>query len=291
MNLRGKTVLIFGGKTGLLGQSLTAALKAAKAKPKPLSSRDCDILDVSAVSSVLDKYDADIVINAAAYTQVDLAEEEQELAFALNATAPALMAAEAAKRGIPFVHFSTDFVFRGDKTEPYSVYDEPSAYSVYGISKAEGEKNLLSLGYDNTLIIRTSWLFGPGKINFVAKILSLCEQRDTLTVVSDQIGSPSYTPDVSIHTLQLMEADATGIYHIANSGITSWFGLASASVSLAAKGCSVNPVSSSAYPTAATRPKYSALDLSRFIKTTGVTPRHWEEALKEYISDTILDAS
>ena len=128
--------MILGGKTGLLGQALTDALERAGATPIPLSSKDCDIVDPATVRRVLESKDPDLLINAAAYTQVDLAEDEEELAFALNATAPPLMAAEAAKRAIPFVHYSTDFVFKGDKKKPYTVYDEPGAFSVYGISKA-----------------------------------------------------------------------------------------------------------------------------------------------------------
>lgn len=287
MELHGSTALIFGGKTGLLGQALTNAFKEAGARPISLSSADCDILDLLNVSNAIDRYDPDIIINAAAYTQVDLAEDEEEMAFALNATAPPLLAAEAAKRSIPFVHYSTDFVFKGNKDTPYTVYDEPTAFSVYGISKAEGESNLHKLGYDRTLIIRISWLFGPGKINFVEKILNLCDERDTLTVVDDQTGSPSYAPDVAANTLKLIAKDATGIYHLANSGETTWHGLATASANLANKQCSIEPVPSSSYPTKATRPVYSVLDLSKFSQATGEEPRHWRDALKEYVCDDL----
>lgn len=281
------TVVIFGGKTGLLGQSLTTALTEAKAKVKPLSSEDGDILDPKTIEKLLNRLDPDLLINAAAYTQVDLAEEQEEIAFALNATAPPLLAAEAAKRGIPFVHYSTDFVFRGDKDSPYTVYDKPGAFSVYGISKAEGESNLLSLGYHNTLIIRVSWLFGPGKMNFVEKILSLAESKDTLTVVNDQTGSPSYAPDVATNTIRLLEEDATGIYHLANSDEATWFDLASEAIKLADVDCNVEPVPTSAYPTPATRPAYSVLDLSRFTQTTGETPRPWREALQKYVKSDL----
>ncbi|MGL1862089.1 MAG: dTDP-4-dehydrorhamnose reductase [Pseudodesulfovibrio sp.] len=283
MELQGKTILILGGKTGLLGQALTEAFKKAGANPVPLSSKECDILEPLSIQKRLERHDPDMLINAAAYTQVDLAEDEEEMAFALNATAPPLLAAEAAKRSIPFIHYSTDFVFRGNKTTPYSVYDEVGAFSVYGISKAEGENNLHRLGYDQTLIIRLSWLFGPGRINFVEKILSLCETRESISVVNDQTGSPSYAPDVAANTLKLIEHDATGLYHLANSGETTWHGLASAAATIAEVDCAVEPVPSSAYPTKAVRPKYSVLDLSRFTQTTGETPRHWRDALKEYV--------
>ncbi|MDD3310622.1 dTDP-4-dehydrorhamnose reductase [Pseudodesulfovibrio sp.] len=283
MNLSGLRVMVLGGKTGLLGQSLTKTLASAGAVPIPLSSADGDILDPHRVSRLIDRKDPDLLINAAAYTQVDQAEDEEELAFALNATAPPLLLAEAAKRFIPFVHFSTDFVFKGDKRTPYTEYDEPGAFSVYGISKTAGERNLLKIGYDKTLIIRTSWLFGPGRINFVEKILGLAETRGALSVVDDQTGSPSYAPDIAVGALRLIEHDATGIYHVANSGETTWYRLARAAVELAGMDCKVEPIPSRDYPTKAVRPAYSVLDLSRFIRTTGITPRHWREALRDYV--------
>ena len=287
MQLRGKTVIIFGGKTGLLGQSLTKALEKAKARPVPLSSEDCDILDPMAVEKLFEREKPDLVINAAAYTQVDRAEDEQDKAFALNATAPPLLAALAARHSAPFVHYSTDFVFKGNKKTPYTEEDPVSSFSTYGISKSDGERGLLKLGYAKTLIIRISWLFGPGRTNFVRKMLDLADTKDTLTVVDDQIGSPSYAPDIATHTLDLLEKNATGIYHLTNSGETSWHGLASMAVNLAGKECTVTPISTADYPTKAMRPAYSALDLDKFIKTTGVTPRRWEDALKEYVREIL----
>ncbi|MUM77020.1 dTDP-4-dehydrorhamnose reductase [Pseudodesulfovibrio sp. F-1] len=283
MQLKGKGVVIFGGRTGLLGQALTRAFRLAGARPVPLSSQDCDILDPRSVELLLDRRDPDLIVNAAAYTQVDLAEEQEEMAFALNATAPPLLASLAAKRLVPFVHFSTDFVFRGTKRTPYQPYDEPDPFSVYGISKADGERGLLRFGYERTLIIRTSWLFGPGKMNFVENILTLCETRNTLTVVNDQMGSPAYTPDVAAYTLALLARDETGIHHLANSGEATWHALATQAVTLAGLDCHVEPVPTSAYPTKAVRPAYSVLDLSRFIQATGVTPRHWQQALADYV--------
>ncbi len=282
MKLCDKTVIIFGG-TGLLGQSLTKALRDVGAKAIALSSQDCDLLDFTTCETVLNNTNPDLIINAAAYTQVDLAEDEEELAVILNSTIPPRLAEEAKKRRIPFLHYSTDFVFRGDKRKPYTVDDAPGAISVYGSSKEKGEKNLLALGYDRTLIVRISWLYGPGKTNFVEKILNLARERNHLTVVNDQTGSPSYAPDVATNSIRLLEHDTTGLFHLANSGETTWYGLASAAVELAHIDCTIEPVPSSAYPTRAVRPQYSVLDLSRFIETTQETPRHWREALQEYI--------
>lgn len=283
MRMDGLRVAILGGRTGLLGQALTTAFGRAGAIPFPLSRQDCDILIPLSVEQWLDKNDPDVLINASAYTQVDLAEDEPEKAFALNASAPPLLATLAARRAIPFVHYSTDFVFNGHKHSPYTEYDETNATSVYGISKADGERGLLKLGYERTLIIRISWLFGPGRTNFVKKILGLADVRKSLTVVNDQIGSPSYTPDIAENTVKLLEKDATGIYHLANSGETSWHGLANMAVNLAGRNCTVKPVPTTAYPTKAVRPSYSVLDLAKFRRTTGVTPRRWEDALKQYV--------
>ena len=287
MRMEGLKAAVLGGRNGLLGQALVAALSDAGAVPCALSSKDCDILNPLSVEKCLDAHDPDILINATAYTQVDLAEDEPEKAFALNATAPALLATLAARRSIPFVHYSTDFVFNGLKTAPYTEYDETCATSVYGISKADGERGLLKLGYDKTLIIRISWLFGPAKTNFVKKILGLAETHNKLTVVNDQIGSPSYAPDIAENTIRLIRKNATGLYHLANSGETSWHGLANMAVNLANINCYVAPVPSTEYPTRAVRPPYSVLDLSKFIRTTGSVPRRWEDALKQYIREDL----
>ncbi|MGE4421261.1 MAG: dTDP-4-dehydrorhamnose reductase [Pseudodesulfovibrio sp.] len=283
MRMEGLRIAVLGGRTGLLGQALTKAFDCAGALAFPLSRQDCDVLDPMSVEQWMDKNDPDLLINATGYTQVDLAEDEPEMAFALNGSVPPLLATLAARRAIPFVHYSTDFVFNGRKNTPYTEYDEPSATSVYGISKADGERGLLKLGYKRTLIIRISWLFGPGRTNFVKKILGLADAHKNLTVVNDQIGSPSYTPDIAENTIKLLEKDAAGIFHLANSGATSWHGLANTAVSLADKDCTVSPVPTSAYPTKAFRPPYSVLDLSKFTRTTGLTPRPWEDALEQYV--------
>jgi len=283
MRIQGSRVAILGGRTGLLGQALTKAFEQAGALAFPLSRQDCDVLDPMSVEQWLDKNDPDLLINATGYTQVDLAEDEPEKAFALNGSVPPLLATLAARRAIPFVHYSTDFVFNGWKQTPYTEYDEPNASSVYGISKADGERGLLKLGYKRTLIIRISWLFGPGRTNFVKKILGLADAHKKLNVVNDQIGSPSYAPDIAENSVKLLENDAVGLFHLANSGHTSWHGLANTAVNLANKNCTVSPVPSSAYPTKASRPAYSVLDLSKFTRTTGQTPRLWEEALKQYV--------
>lgn len=287
MDLIGKKAIIFGGKTGLLGQALTKALKEAGVETTPLSSQDADVLDMTSVQAIMHEIKPDFVFNAVAYTQVDLAEEEEAAAFSLNSTAPVLLAQHAMSVGAKFIHYSTDFVFKGDKNTPYETSDQPNAFSIYGISKASGEQGLRELDYPETLIIRISWLFGPGRINFVQKILQLASERESLNVVNDQTGSPSYTVDIANNTLKLLRANARGIQHLSNSGSASWYDLANRAVELAGINCDVRPVPTSAYPTKAMRPAYSVLDLSEFTKATGETPRHWSQALRQYVCEDL----
>lgn len=283
MQTQGMRAVVFGGRTGLLGQALSARLREEGAEVLALSSEDVDVLDQAAVAGILGEFRPDAVFNAVAYTQVDTAEDEEEKAFALNATVPPLLAAQASRFNALFVHFSTDFVFKGNANMPYLETDRPGAVSVYGISKAAGEQGLLDLDYKHTLIIRVAWLFGPGKMNFVQRILELAAERDQLKVVADQTGSPSYTPDLAENTLRLVERDATGVYHLTNSGTATWHDLASAAVGMSDIPCEITPISSSEWPTRAVRPAYSVLDTSRFTEKTGVTPRHWRDALREYV--------
>lgn len=283
MNLAGKRAIVFGGATGLLGMAVSKALMKNGVKTVDLSSSDMDILDQDAVQKLLEKEKPDFLINAVAYTQVDLAEDEEEKAFALNSTAPALLATQAARFNIPFIHFSTDFVFNGNRNTPYTVEDKPNAKSVYGISKAAGEKGLLELGYEKTLIIRTSWLFGPNKTNFVHKILGFSREREELKVVNDQTGSPSYTPDVAEFTLKLIQNERFGIFHVANSGTATWFDLASTAVEMYTPDCTVTPVTTEEFPTKASRPNYSVLDLTALEQAVGSLPRHWRSAVEEYV--------
>lgn len=283
IDLKGKKAVVFGGATGLLGQALVRELQEDGLETVGLSSADFDVLDQQQIEQTLHSERPDFIFNCVAYTQVDQAEEEEELAFALNATAPSLMARQAAHLNIPFIHFSTDFVFKGNSNMPYQEQDRPNAISVYGISKAAGEKGLQELGYGKTLIVRVSWLFGPHKTNFVDKILKLAKERDRLTVVSDQTGSPSYTPDIAHNTIELVRRERFGLYHVSNSGSASWFDLASAAVEEAGIDCTIEPISTSEFPTKAMRPPYSVLDLTAFRKATGTTPRHWRDALEDYV--------
>lgn len=181
------------------------------------------------------------------------------------------------------MHFSTDFVFNGRKIGAYTEEDETDPLNVYGRSKLEGEKALLALNLEKFSIVRTAWLFGPGKKNFISTILDLCRQGKSLNIVHDQIGSPTYTVDLAAYCLNLFEKNGRGIFHITNSGKASWCEFASEAVRLAQAECPIAPIPSKEYPQKALRPAFSALSTAKFTEVTGITPRPWPQALADYI--------
>lgn len=289
-----KQALVFGGTNGLLGRALVSALAAAGVEAIPVAGTDVDYFDADALEDFLDRHenedneDADLcIVNAVAYTQVDKAEEEPEEAYRLNAAFPALLGVLAEERGHGLVHFSTDFVFDGAKGTPYLPTDATNPLSVYGASKLAGEEALLGLDIPGLLILRTAWLFGPGKMNFVRRMLELAAERPELSVVADQFGSPTYTPDLAALTVALLGNGATGLLHAANSGPATWHELASAAIEMAKLPCRVNAIPTSGYPTRATRPPYSVLDLTETTRAAGYTPRPWREALAEYVAENL----
>jgi dTDP-4-dehydrorhamnose reductase len=285
--------LVLGGQNGLLGRAVCTALARAGVDAVPVSGADVDYLDADALGEFLDEHEpAELddpsslcLVNAVAYTQVDKAEDELEEAYKLNAALPALLGVLAEERGYRLAHFSTDFVFDGAKGAPYLPSDATNPQSVYGASKLAGEEALLALDIPGLLILRTAWLFGPGKMNFVARILELAAERPELNVVADQFGSPTCTTDLAGLTVALLKNGATGLLHAANSGQASWCELATEAVKLAGLPCRVNAIPTSGYPTRAKRPPYSVLDLAETARLAGFAPRHWREALAEYVRD------
>lgn len=275
--------VVLGGKTGLLGQALCAVLRARGWNALAVGRTDLDLFDLPAVEAFLSRAQADVVFNTVAYTKVDQAEDEPAEATRLNRQLPLTLGKAALATGAALVHYSTDFVFNGKKTTPYTIQDQPDPRSVYGQTKFQGERELLSLNLPKLLIIRTSWLFGPGKTNFVTRILELASTRPELSVVHDQVGSPSYTPDLAANSLTLVERGATGLFHLANSGLASWCELATEAVQCAGLPCRIKPITSAEYPQKACRPAYSVLDLSAFTTATGVTPRPWVQAVREFL--------
>ncbi|WP_320175869.1 dTDP-4-dehydrorhamnose reductase [Maridesulfovibrio sp.] len=289
IDLAGKKAVILGGKTGLLGQSLTEKLQAQEIITIPLSRSDFDPLNEESLTAMLEREEPDFIFNTVAYTMVDLAEDEENRAHLLNTTLPATLGRLCKQFKIKLIHYSTDFIFDGKKDSPYSEDDKPNPQSVYGETKLAGEERLKDLNYEDILIIRTAWLFGPHKTNFVHKILNFAQERESLSVVHDQSGSPTYTPDLADYSIELLKHEAKGIFNVVNSGKASWCELATEAIDSCAINCRVDPVPTSAYPTKATRPPYSVLDTTKFTKVTGKNPRPWVQALRDYVYNDLKD--
>ncbi len=279
--------LVLGGDGGLLGQALVNTLKANGWDVQATGRKDFDHLDSERLENVIYQAAPQVVFNTIGYTQVDKAEEEPEKALEVNRGLPASLGRIAAGSGFKLIHYSTDFVFNGQKTKPYLTTDPTDPQSSYGRSKLAGEQALTALALENCCIVRTAWLFGPGKNNFIKTILRLCEERKEVKVVFDQIGSPTYTVDLAYYSLKLAEkalsGEAGGIYHLVNSGQASWCELAAEAVRLTQCECRILPIMSADFPQKAVRPPHSVLDHTRFTELTGITPRPWLKALGDYL--------
>ena len=256
---------------------------------------ELDITAATAVDRALDASGADVAINAAAYTAVDKAEQEPELAFAVNRDGPAHLAAACARSHIPLLHISTDYVFDGRKTGPYTEDDPVAPLGVYGQSKQEGDEAVRRL-WPRHLILRVSWVFGAHGHNFVKTILRLAREREELRVVADQHGCPTYAGDIADVLLELAgrlaEIDARdnwGTYHYCGAPATTWHGFASAIVEQARtreplKVRAVTAIATADYPTPAARPANSVLDSSRLTKRFGIQPRPWRDGLEAMLA-------
>lgn len=284
-----RIAVVLGGKTGLLGMSLTRVLTEAGWTVHTPARDELNLFDCPAVERYLDDTEPDVLFNTVAYTQVDKAEDEPEDAARLNKTLPENLAKLLQERPVHLFHYSTDFVFNGRKDTPYEETDETDPQSVYGSTKLAGERAILSAMPDRSTIARTAWLFGPGKRNFVHTILGLCKNRGDLSVVHDQVGSPTYTTDLARMSLDLVTCKATGIVNLVNAGQASWCELAAEAANLAEMNCMVNAVTSAEYPQKAKRPAYSVLDTARYTELTGKTPRPWMHALRDYIFQELWD--
>jgi len=236
----------------------------------------------------------DLIINAAAYTAVDLAESEPQSAFAINAVAPGILAEEALALDIPLIHYSTDYVFDGTKVGPYNEDDTPNPLGVYGKSKLTGEQAIRDV-QGKHLILRTSWVYSTHGRNFLLTMQRLLQEKPELRVVADQIGAPTWAGTIANSTLALIERWQTsqvaswGTYHLTAQGETSWFGFAQAigeALRQQGKPCAdLLPIPSSDYPTPAARPLNSRLDCSRLQRDWGVTQPDWQMALRECLTE------
>lgn len=271
-------MILVVGSNGMLGQELMTLFQG---RARGVDVGEIDITDLASVQRVLMTLKPKTVVNAAAYTDVDGCETNQELAMQVNGEGVAHLAMISKEIGATLVHVSTDYVFDGSKGSPYLEDDLPKPLSVYGESKLAGEMNT-SFNPDH-LIVRTQWLFGHAGKNFVETMLTLAGQRSELTVVDDQIGSPTWTHDLALAIQALLEKGCRGTYHVANSGYVSWNGFAREIFRQAGLSITVSPMTTAQLSRPAKRPLHSTLDCSKLTAETGFTLQPWQEALKRYL--------
>ncbi len=285
--------ILLTGAAGQLATDLSAVLKDAGLSVRGYDSKSLDVSDGKRVMEEVSMVKPGIIINCGAYTKVDLAEKEREQAFAVNKDGAAHVAEAARKVNAVLVHISTDFVFDGLKSTPYTESDATNPLSVYGESKLAGETEIMER-MEDYIIVRTSWLYGKSGHNFVKTILKYAAERDFLNVVYDQVGAPTWTVDLADALLKIVKSvqegsKEYGIYNYSNEGVASWYDFADAIVEEArASGMNlqcgaVRPILTSEYPTLARRPAYSVLDKGRVKNTFNLTIPHWRASLRKML--------
>ena len=278
--------ILLTGASGQVGYELQRSLQAL-GQVVAVDRARMDLSDLDQVRDVVRAVRPDLIVNPAAYTAVDRAESEPELAHRINAEAPAVMAAEARLLGAAMVHYSTDYVFDGTKQGAYVETDATNPINVYGRSKLAGEQAIAAAGIAH-LILRTSWVYGMHGKNFLLTMLRLGRERDELRVVADQFGAPTWSRTIADSTAAILAQARTGgapwweqnsgVYHLSGQGQTSWHGFTEAIVAKAGLGCTVVPIGSAEYPTPARRPANSLMSSDKLIQRFCAIPE-WEQAL------------
>ena len=246
-----------------------------------------DITDPEEVNQAMDDYGIDVIVNCAGYTDVERAESEEDKVFKVNAEAVDVLAGAAKARGALLIHISTDYIFDGTRSEPYSEDAEASPLGVYGRSKLAGELAVRASGA-RYMIIRTSWLYSRYGKNFVKAILKKSEEQPLLKVVSDQVGTPTYAGDLAEFILTLLEPEnleKTGTYNYTDEGVCSWYDLACEVCEMSGNLCEVVPCETGEYPVKAARPHYSVLNKSKVKKTFGIEIPYWKDSLRHCLSE------
>ncbi|NGZ76053.1 dTDP-4-dehydrorhamnose reductase [Saccharibacillus alkalitolerans] len=275
-------VLVTGAK-GQLGQDVVRLLGEAGHEVKGCDRADMDITDQQQCEEVIGGYRPEAVIHCAAYTAVDAAEEDADGAYRINAAGTRNIAAAAEKVGARLVYISTDYVFDGQAERPYREYDNTAPQTVYGESKRAGEVLAQSLN-SKTFIVRTSWVYGQHGGNFVKTMLKLGAEKESLSVVHDQIGSPTYTVDLARFLLQLIQTEKYGVYHASNSGQCSWHEFAQAIFETAGLQVNVLPVTTEQFPRPAKRPAYSVMDHTAIRANDLEDLPHWRDGLERFLA-------
>ena len=285
-----KNILITGAN-GQLGNEMRVL--SAENKEYTYFFTDVAELDICNAQAILDfvkANDINVIVNCAAYTAVDKAEESIELCTKLNADAVGYLAEAAEANGAEFIQISTDYVFDGTAHVPYQETEPTCPNSVYGHTKLAGEQNALKL-CSRSMVIRTAWLYSTFGNNFVKTMIRLGKERDSLGVIFDQIGTPTYARDLArVIFAAIRQGVVPGVYHFSNEGVCSWYDFTKAIHRLAGiTTCQVKPLHTEEYPTPAKRPHYSVLDKSKIKATFGIEVPYWEESLKECIYQMIVD--
>ncbi|SFC30868.1 dTDP-4-dehydrorhamnose reductase [Bacillus sp. 491mf] len=280
-----KERIMITGANGQLGKQIVEDFCSELYEIYPFDKKSLNITDMSQVEHVMKTIKPHIIIHCAAYTKVDQAEEEQDLAYVTNAIGTRNVTVMAQNLGAKLIYISTDYVFSGSRIEGYHELHIPEPVNVYGLSKYAGEEFVKSF-HDQYFIIRTSWLYGKNGNNFVKTMLRISEEKEHIAIVSDQIGSPTYVKDL-VHVIKkLMNTSLYGIYHVSNSGSCSWYEFAKQIFSYANKKVNVVPISTEEFGAKAPRPKYSILQ-HKMLKLNGFSQMPtWEEGLEGFFSET-----
>ena len=277
--------ILVTGANGQLGLELKQVFNKQHYTVFYTDISELDITNVEIIRLFVNSNDINLIINCAAYTAVDKAEDEAEKANLVNHIAVHNLSEVVKERGIRLIHISTDYVFSGNSLFPYSETDGTNPIGIYGKTKLEGEKAVISKNIQY-IIIRTSWLYSSFGSNFAKTILRLANERDSLKVIYDQIGTPTYAADLARAIVSILNADNwhSGIYHYTNEGVTSWYDFALAIIDIAGLGAKINPCRTEEYPTKAKRPHFSVLDKEKFKLQYGIKIPHWRESLVECIN-------
>lgn len=283
--------VLITGANGQLGHELQRSAPA-HVQCLALDRTSLDITDADTVDRVLDLRQPQLIINAAAYTAVDKAEQDEANAARINAEAPGLLARAAAERALRIIHVSTDFVFDGASSQPYRPAGQTRPLSVYGASKREGELRVLREAGEQALVLRTGWVYSAHGNNFVKTMLRLMAERDALNVVSDQMGTPTWAYGLAAAIWQFSERPQLhGVFHWSDAGTASWYDFAVAiqeeacALGLLRKAVPIHPIRSADYPAAAQRPAYAVLDKAETWTALAVEPVHWRAALRQMLSE------